>query len=102
VRGLYGGSDAAKLTAAEIAGRKGGDNHLVQWQREDWGTKSGRTSRATPGSKIPINTALPVMPTTGPGIGRSKIWLITSPTSWNSNRMVIVWAQRGFVWVIFA
>jgi 3-methyl-2-oxobutanoate hydroxymethyltransferase len=29
VRGLYGGSDAAKLTAAEIAGRKGGEKLVM-------------------------------------------------------------------------
>lgn len=23
------------------------DNHLLQWEREDWGTKSGRASRET-------------------------------------------------------
>jgi hypothetical protein len=26
-------------------GRKGADNHLVQWEKEEWGTKSGRKSR---------------------------------------------------------
>lgn len=29
------------------AGKKAADNHLVQWTREDWGTKSGRLSRKT-------------------------------------------------------
>lgn len=28
-------------------GRKGADNHLAQWAREDWGTQSGRDSRET-------------------------------------------------------
>jgi hypothetical protein len=36
-----------KRAGGGYRGRKGADNHLVQWQREDWGTKSGRTSRAT-------------------------------------------------------
>jgi hypothetical protein len=28
-------------------GEKGKDNHLVQWEREEWGTKSGRESLKT-------------------------------------------------------
>lgn len=28
-------------------GGKSPDNHLVEWTREDWGTKSGRNSRET-------------------------------------------------------
>jgi hypothetical protein len=36
-----------KKRGGGYAGGKQGDNHLVQWTREDWGTKSGRTSRRT-------------------------------------------------------
>lgn len=28
-------------------GKKAADNHLVQWEREEWGTKSGRKSKDT-------------------------------------------------------
>lgn len=28
-------------------GRKAGDNHLAQWTREDWGTKSGDASKSS-------------------------------------------------------
>jgi len=28
-------------------GRKAADNHLTQWTQEEWGTKSGRASKAT-------------------------------------------------------
>jgi hypothetical protein len=44
----------AQLASAEYKKRGGGykgaksaDNHLSQWTREDWGTKSGRASRST-------------------------------------------------------
>lgn len=34
-----------KAAGGGYAGGKSADNHLVQWEREDWGTKSGRRSR---------------------------------------------------------
>jgi hypothetical protein len=44
----------AQLASSEYKKRGGGykgaksaDNHLAEWTREDWGTKSGRTSRST-------------------------------------------------------
>lgn len=44
----------AQLAVAEYKKRGGGyqgpkqkDNHLAQWTREDWGTRSGHTSRET-------------------------------------------------------
>ncbi|GAA0598432.1 hypothetical protein GCM10009416_40760 [Craurococcus roseus] len=44
----------AQLASAEYKkkgggyqGRKTADNHLAQWTKEDWGTKSGRASRST-------------------------------------------------------
>lgn len=33
-----------KAEGGGYKGRKSADNHLGQWQREDWGTRSGRTS----------------------------------------------------------
>jgi hypothetical protein len=36
-----------KRAGGGYRGRKAADNHLVRWEREDWGTKSGRTSRST-------------------------------------------------------
>ena len=36
-----------KKAGGGYAGRKSSDNHLQQWQEEDWGTKSGKQSRAT-------------------------------------------------------
>ena len=36
-----------KRAGGGYRGRKSADNHLVQWEREEWGTKSGKTSRAT-------------------------------------------------------
>lgn len=38
---------AYKRRGGGYLGRKTADNHLVQWEREDWGTKSGRDSRET-------------------------------------------------------
>ena len=41
---------AVQRYKAEGGGYKGGkaaDNHLAQWTREDWGTKSGKASKAT-------------------------------------------------------
>ena len=44
----------AQLASAEYKkecggykGRKTADNHLSQWSKEEWGTKSGRASRST-------------------------------------------------------
>lgn len=36
-----------KAEGGSYKGRKGADNHLQQWQDEDWGTKSGRKSGDT-------------------------------------------------------
>jgi hypothetical protein len=36
-----------KKRGGGYAGKKTGDNHLVQWTGEDWGTKSGRKSTKT-------------------------------------------------------
>ncbi|MBV9813029.1 MAG: hypothetical protein JO326_09755 [Acetobacteraceae bacterium] len=36
-----------KKAGGGYKGRKSPDNHLTQWTREAWGTKSGKTSRAT-------------------------------------------------------
>ena len=36
-----------KKAGGGYAGRKSADNHLQQWQDEDWGTKSGKESRDT-------------------------------------------------------
>lgn len=36
-----------KRRGGGYVGRKAADNHLVQWEREDWGTKSGGDSRDT-------------------------------------------------------
>ncbi|MXP62923.1 hypothetical protein E0493_06100 [Roseomonas sp. M0104] len=36
-----------KAEGGGYRGRKSADNHLEQWQREDWGTKSGRKSGST-------------------------------------------------------
>ncbi|HWL81126.1 MAG TPA: hypothetical protein VNR89_09245 [Roseomonas sp.] len=36
-----------KAEGGGYRGRKSADNHLEQWQREDWGTKSGRKSGTT-------------------------------------------------------
>jgi hypothetical protein len=36
-----------KKRGGGYAGKKTGDNHLVQWTDEDWGTKSGRKSTKT-------------------------------------------------------
>lgn len=38
---------AYKRRGGGYIGGKAADNHLVQWEREDWGTKSGRDSRET-------------------------------------------------------
>jgi hypothetical protein len=36
-----------KKAGGGYAGRKSADNHLQQWQDDDWGTKSGKESRDT-------------------------------------------------------
>ena len=36
-----------KAEGGGYKGRKAADNHLAQWTREDWGTKSGDASKAT-------------------------------------------------------
>jgi hypothetical protein len=36
-----------KRRGGGYVGGKSADNHLAQWEREDWGTKSGRDSRET-------------------------------------------------------
>ena len=36
-----------KHEGGEYKGEKSPDNHLVEWQREDWGTKSGQESGKT-------------------------------------------------------
>ena len=36
-----------KRRGGSYVGAKKADNHLVQWEREDWGTKSGHDSRET-------------------------------------------------------
>lgn len=36
-----------KAKGGGYAGKKSSDNHLKQWQGEEWGTKSGRKSRDT-------------------------------------------------------
>lgn len=36
-----------KAEGGGYKGRKSADNHLSQWTREDWGTKSGKDSKST-------------------------------------------------------
>ncbi len=36
-----------KAEGGGYKGRKAADNHLAQWTREEWGTKSGEASKAT-------------------------------------------------------
>lgn len=36
-----------KAAGGGYEGRKSADNHLVQWEREEWGTKSGQPSKDT-------------------------------------------------------
>jgi len=36
-----------KAEGGGYKGRKSADNHLAQWTREEWGTKSGEASKAT-------------------------------------------------------
>ena len=36
-----------KAEGGGYKGRKAADNHLAQWTKEDWGTKSGETSKST-------------------------------------------------------
>jgi hypothetical protein len=36
-----------KAEGGKYSGAKAKDNHLVQWEREDWGTKSGKPSGKT-------------------------------------------------------
>lgn len=36
-----------KRRGGGYVGGKSADNHLLQWEREDWGTKSGHASRET-------------------------------------------------------
>ena len=36
-----------KAEGGGYKGRKAADNHLAQWTREDWGTKSGKASKQT-------------------------------------------------------
>jgi hypothetical protein len=36
-----------KAEGGGYKGRKAADNHLTQWTREEWGTKSGEASKAT-------------------------------------------------------
>ena len=36
-----------KAAGGGYKGRKSADNHLAQWTREDWGTKSGEASKET-------------------------------------------------------
>ena len=36
-----------KVAGGGYKGRKSADNHLAQWTREDWGTKSGQASKET-------------------------------------------------------
>jgi hypothetical protein len=36
-----------KAKGGGYAGKKSADNHLSQWQKEDWGTKSGKKSKDT-------------------------------------------------------
>ena len=36
-----------KAEGGGYKGRKAADNHLMQWTREEWGTKSGEASKAT-------------------------------------------------------
>ncbi len=36
-----------KAEGGGYKGRKAADNHLAQWTREDWGTKSGKASKET-------------------------------------------------------
>jgi hypothetical protein len=45
-----------KKAGSGYAGRKSSDNHLQQWQEEDWGTKSGKQSRDTGERYLPRKT----------------------------------------------
>lgn len=36
-----------KAEGGGYKGKKSGDNHLAQWTKEEWGTKSGKTSGST-------------------------------------------------------
>lgn len=44
-----------KAKGGGYEGRKTKDNHLRQWQQEEWGTKSGRKSRQTGERYLPRN-----------------------------------------------
>ncbi len=45
-----------KAEGGGYKGRKSADNHLAQWTREDWGTKSGDASKATGERYLPKHT----------------------------------------------
>ena len=45
-----------KAEGGGYKGRKTGDNHLAQWTKEDWGTKSGQASKATGERYLPKKT----------------------------------------------
>lgn len=43
-----------KRRGGGYVGRKSADNHLVQWEQEEWGTKSGHNSLETGERYLPI------------------------------------------------
>jgi hypothetical protein len=45
-----------KKAGGRYCGRKDGSNHLVQWTKEDWGTKSGRKSLESGERYLPKHT----------------------------------------------
>lgn len=45
-----------KAEGGGYKGKKSSDNHLAQWTREDWGTKSGKTSGETGERYLPKQT----------------------------------------------
>ena len=45
-----------KAEGGTYKGRKTADNHLTQWTREDWGTKSGKASKQTGERYLPKGT----------------------------------------------
>lgn len=45
-----------KAEGGGYKGRKAADNHLAQWTREDWGTKSGKASKQTGERYLPQHT----------------------------------------------
>lgn len=42
-----------KRRGGGYVGKKSRDNHLVEWEREDWGTRSGHDSRETSERYLP-------------------------------------------------